>query len=141
MIKYDFSMTNNSFLCSCLSDSVNSEEINLAQVKHTAAASTPSIHRLYLTIAKWIWLSTVSECICGYQPTKMALVTSTINTIGNTKSQQGKQYSRLGIDLVLVQNKRNHPSSGGSLILRLSVHSEASAIWMWSNTVQISQEK
>jgi len=71
----------------------------------------------------------------------MALVTSTINTIGNTKSQQGKQYSRLGIDLVLVQNKRNHPSSGGSLILILSVHSEASAIWMWSNTVQISQEK
>lgn len=81
-----------------------------------------SIHRLYLTIAKWISLSTVSECISGYQPTKMALVISTINTIGNMKSQQGKQYSRLGTDLVLVQNKRNHPLSNGSLVLRLLVY-------------------
>lgn len=38
-----------------------------------------------------ISLSTVSECISGYQPTetKMASVINTINTIGNTKSHQG----------------------------------------------------
>lgn len=40
---------------------------------------------------KVISLATVSECISGYQPTetKMASVINTINTIGNTKSQQG----------------------------------------------------
>lgn len=79
--------------------------------------------KLYFTIAKWISLSTVNECISGYQPTKtkMTLVIITIYAIGNTKSQWAmvKQYSRLGTGLVLVQIKSDHRLFHGSSALRL----------------------
>lgn len=136
---------NYNFLCSCLSDLINSEETNLTQVKHTAAASTTSIHRLYFTISKSYHYQQ-SVCISGYQPTetKMALVINTINTIGNTKSHQGMKA---------IQQTWNWPCIGPKQeespfikrkfsVKTFSVHSDqASAVWMWNNINLTMEEK